>query len=125
MSILYWGRRFEAFAERLKSHSADGDAYGGIHSEASVKGLRAALATQRAELRPVVLAPPTADDLTALLALAPLVIGIPVIVLLPSSDNETLALAHRLRPRFVSSGDGAWDDAATVAGNILKKRKEP
>ncbi len=123
MCVLFWGRGSEAFAERLKEYSGSGSALGGIRVEADVEAFRTALASQRAELHLVVLAPTAADDLATLLPLVPVLAGIPIILLLPSTDREMTTLAHRFHPRFVSSGEGAWADAASVAANILKTQK--
>ncbi len=124
MSMLYWGRGREDFGGCLESHCAGFSSSDEMLEEASVGDLQLRLAAERAELRLVVLVPASVAELTELLALNPLLSGIPVILLLPSDDNEALALAHRFHPRFVSCADGALADAAAVAANILKNQAE-
>lgn len=124
MAILHWGQGFQTFAESLKQSFPDNVVPGGIGTVASLEGLRVELVTKRAGLRLVVLAPPTLDALESLMSLAPLLGGLAVVIVLPSVDISTLSLVHRLHPRFVASGVGAWGDAVSVAANILKKRGE-
>ena len=123
MSILYWGGGSGLFGARLRLHSDGDEGFGGIHVESSKEGFRVALATKNTELHLVILAPPSSEALASFRSLAPLLAGIPVVVLLPTNDSETLALAHRFRPRFVSSSDGVWEEAATVAAHMLNKMK--
>ncbi len=120
MSILYWGHGSEGFKTVFESSCEHADTAGKLHTGTNSEGLWGALATQRADLRLVVLAPASAKELQDLLPLNALLSGIPVILLLQSDDNDTLDLAHRFHPRFVSSARGALGDAAAVAANIIK-----
>ncbi len=123
MNILYWGESSEAFKASLESTWEDAAARVNVRQEASLAGLRTTLATQRAELSLVVLAPPSSAELAEAVTLNPLLSGIPVIVLLQTDDPETSALAHRLHPRFASVLEDDLDNVAVIATNILKYRK--
>ena len=123
MSVLYWGRGFDNFSERLARHPGNGGGCEGLFQIANLAELRASLAARHADLHFVVLAPSTHDELNELVALASLLSGIAIIVLLPSSERETIALAHRLRPRFVLPANGDLDEAVAVVVNILNNAK--
>lgn len=123
MSILYWGQGIEDFKMSLKSCYQNENAAGALREESNLDEFRIKLTTQRTEVRLVVLAPASADELMDLFELNPLLSGIPIILLLPPCSYDTLMLAHRFHPRFVATTHGALPHAATVAVNIFKYRK--
>jgi hypothetical protein len=124
MRILYWGQALGGFQGCLESQSNGSFPDQDIHGEASLDGVEEILRTQRTTLHLVVLAPETVAKLEEVLTLAPLLHDLSVIVLLPNDDGEAITLAHRLHPRFVTLLEGNLENAAAVAGNILKREAE-
>ncbi|MBN1653242.1 MAG: hypothetical protein JXA30_05640 [Deltaproteobacteria bacterium] len=59
-------------------------------------------------------------DLLNLVALSEFLNGIPVLILLPDQNPETVAIAHQLRPRFLTF---IGDDSADLL-SVIKKVSE-
>ena len=66
----------------------------------------------------VVLLAATNQDLMSVLPLRELLLGFRVIVVLPDSDDHTLALGWGMWPRFLSYADGDFQDVAGVLNKI-------
>ncbi len=60
------------------------------------------------------------DDLKGLVAIGDLLSGIPLILILPDSDRETIRLGHSLFPRFISY---VWSDLSNVCAVLSKMLK--
>ena len=60
------------------------------------------------------------EDLSALLSLRHWLQDIKTILLAPDREEETIALAHQLRPRFLSYIDNDLYNVAAVLGKMLK-----
>lgn len=58
-------------------------------------------------------------DLTELLSIRDLLRDIRIILVLPDRDEDTIAKAHTLRPRFVSYSDGNFTDVCSVLGRMI------
>jgi hypothetical protein len=61
-----------------------------------------------------VLLPANKNELTDLISLKNIFGDIPIILILPDRDNNTIALGHKLRPRFMTYADSDFLDVATV-----------
>jgi hypothetical protein len=59
-------------------------------------------------------------DLAGLLSIGDLLWDIPLILILPDSDEETISTAHTLRPRFLTFADSDFADLAAVLGKMLE-----
>ena len=60
-------------------------------------------------------------DLLDLAALEPLLNNCRVILILPDGEEKTIAMAHRLRPRFLSHRDSDFADVAAVLGKMRQR----
>ena len=60
------------------------------------------------------------DDLRDLSSLQQLLWGTRMILVLPDAGDETVALGHSLRPRFISSRDDGLENVAAVLGKMLE-----
>lgn len=61
-----------------------------------------------------ILLPADIEELMRIIALQNLFGDIPIILILPDRQKNTIALGHKLRPRFVAYADGDFSDVATV-----------
>jgi len=68
-----------------------------------------------------VLAASDVHDLDKLFEAKPLFGTTRIILVLPDRSYETVALGHRLHPRFVSYKDGDWHEVVAVLEKMLKK----
>lgn len=63
------------------------------------------------------------DELEALITRRDLLADFRTILVLPDSEENTVARGHLLRPRFVVYGDGDLPDASVVLGKMLQGNK--
>lgn len=68
-----------------------------------------------------VLLPAGKNELTALLSLKNLLGDIPIILVLPDRENDTVALGYKLHPRFITYSDSDFLDVATVMTKMKTK----
>ena len=61
----------------------------------------------------------TKQDLLAVVPLREMLLGFRVIMVLPDSDDLTLAMGWGMWPRFVSYADGDFQDVAGVLNKIV------
>ncbi|MGV8059618.1 MAG: hypothetical protein AB2L12_16600 [Smithellaceae bacterium] len=61
------------------------------------------------------------EDLLSLLLIKDFFFDIPLILILPDREKETVSLGFKMLPRFVSYGDGTFEDLQSVMGNMLKQ----
>ncbi len=75
----------------------------------------------KTDISSAVLMVTSVGELEALMPLKPLLEGIPVILILPDSSAETIAMGHRFAPRFLISNGDNLQDVARVVINIHNK----
>jgi hypothetical protein len=61
------------------------------------------------------------EDLTSILSIHHLLQDIPKILIVPDRKAETIALAHQLRPRFLSDIHSDFDEVTAVLKKMLKE----
>jgi hypothetical protein len=61
------------------------------------------------------------EELKHLLSAEEFIDGIPVILILPDQERETVSAGHRLRPRFVSFLNSDFKDVSAVLGKMLER----
>lgn len=81
--------------------------------------LRRRLLPARSSPSAIVILAITKQDLLSVMPLRDLLLGFRVIVILPDSDDVTVAMGWGLWPRFVSYADGDLRDVAGVLGKIV------
>ncbi len=64
------------------------------------------------------------DELEVLIARRDLLADFRTILVLPDSEESTIARGHLLRPRFVVYGDGDLPDVSVVLGKMLQGNKK-
>jgi hypothetical protein len=63
-------------------------------------------------------------ELSDIVSLGNLFKDVRVILILPDWEDETIALGHRLRPRFVSYDDGNFTDVLEVLRKMLGQTED-
>ena len=63
-------------------------------------------------------------DLVDLHSIKELFFDLPIILVFPDRMKETARLGFKLYPRFVSYGDGKFEDVKGVLGNLLRRFEE-
>ena len=59
------------------------------------------------------------EELMRMVSLQDLLQGVRVILLIPDREEETISLAHRLRPRFLGSSESDLSDTMSVLRKML------
>lgn len=83
------------------------------------KDLRVSLLDSASNPEVVILLSPTPEHLDALLAFRDPLLSTRLILVLPDEDKETIAKAHSLRPRFVSSTESGFLAVAEVLARLM------
>jgi hypothetical protein len=60
------------------------------------------------------------EELLRIVSLRDLLQGLRVILLIPDRNGETISLAHRLRPRFLSNSENDFSDTFSVLQKMLE-----
>jgi hypothetical protein len=58
-------------------------------------------------------------ELSRIVSLSDLLQGLRVILFIPDREEETISLAHRLRPRFLSNGESDFSDTVGVLRKMI------
>lgn len=66
----------------------------------------------------------TLKDLRALILMQDLTDRFPVVTITPDSEPETIALAHRLRPRYLTSVDSDFSNVAAVLRKMIENTSQ-
>ena len=70
----------------------------------------------------VVLCTATREEVEQSLALSEWLSGLPVILVLPDRDEETISLGHRLRPRLLTFADSAPSEVGSVVEKLCGRQ---
>ena len=60
-------------------------------------------------------------ELCDLISIQDLFYDIPIILILPDSSRDTVALGHKLYPRFISYADSEFSDVSLVIRKMIKR----
>lgn len=60
------------------------------------------------------------EELLRIVSLRDLLQGLRVILLIPDREGDTISLAHRLRPRFLSNSENDFSDTFSVLQKMLE-----
>lgn len=71
-----------------------------------------------------VLAVTDKPQLCQLLDLSALLKDLPLILIIPDADRQTLSLGHKLYPRFLATRDGDTDELATILTKMLSQHRQ-
>lgn len=85
-----------------------------VHVVRQLEDIKATLLYRSEEIRVAVLLAATRQELFDLKSLWSLFEGKRTILILPDGEQETVAVAHSMRPRFISCGDRDFRDVIAV-----------
>jgi hypothetical protein len=120
MKILFYSSIREAagmeIAERLKA-LATGD---GLSVYRSIEALSYGLQRLYEHDPIVILRARDRKELLRIVSLRDLLQGLRIILLVPNREKETISLAHRLRPRFLSNSENDLSDTMSVLQKMIE-----
>jgi hypothetical protein len=80
--------------------------------------------TPKQDLTIAILLIGTQEDLFELLPLSPLLRDVRIILVLPDTEEKTIAMAHRLRPRFLTYIDSNIAALGMVVSKMCEDRRD-
>lgn len=119
MRLLLYTPVSEGCGKELHSMIAELIPLNDVEVYRSIQNLSNRLRQRAHDLPIVVLHATRREDLVDILSIRELLRDVRIILLLPDSDEETLAQGHILRPRFVSYADGDLADVRAVLDRML------
>lgn len=105
------------------------EAVGSILPKANVETFRSVTRLSERLHKPVlnfpivVLLAMNKEDLENILAIQDLLLDSRVVLILPDKKEDTMALGHSLRPRFVSYRDSSFKDVRAVLGKMVNRQE--
>jgi hypothetical protein len=93
---------------------------GTLETYRSARSIEERLRQPKDDLTIVVLLPGTPEDFLDLLTISDLLSRIRTIIVLPDTKAETIAIAHRLRPRYLTYIDGNLSGLSTVVEKMAE-----
>lgn len=90
----------------------------------TISGLSESLHPPVKDVRAVVLLVGKREDILELIGVRYLFRHVPVVLVLPDTDDQTIALAHRLRPRYLTYIDAHFVDLYPVLARLFERHEE-
>ena len=118
MKLLLYTTASQGVAERARTVLEPIVPEGDVEIYRTINALSRRLRQPKADLTIVVLLLASREDVLDLLAIRHLFRNVRIILVVPDLEDETIALAHRLRPRFLSYLDGNFPGLATVVNRM-------
>lgn len=120
MSVVLWGSDTSHLKKHLEHALEQAGCGRELIVETTMDALRARLVSHRPEIEALILCPRSAQEMTAMIELRPLLAGLRVLVLLPENTCDNVTLAHLLAPRYAAPANGDPNDLAAVLLNMLR-----
>jgi len=117
MRILLYAKAAEQFTDRLKNLIATHFPEGKIDVYQTIESLSQRLRQPMEDPKIAILLTNSRVDLMDILSIQHLFRDTPIIFFAPDNERETIALAHQLRPRFLSDTQSDFE----VISGVLKK----
>lgn len=129
MDALFFSGETKGAAERIQ-RIIEGQLPGDqIEIHHNIDSLTSRLCQPRYDLTAIVLLTSNCKDLLDLLSIRDMFDDIPIILILPDRERDTISKGHKLYPRFISYMDGDFSDVASVLakmlGNAYQKERMP
>lgn len=106
------GQRLEELARKIQASAS-------VHVVRQLEDIRPALLYRWEEIGVAVLLAATRQELLDLKAMWSLFEDLRTILILPDGEKETVAMAHTMRPRFISCGDRDLRDVKAVLEKMM------
>jgi len=121
LSILIYSGRADALGEQLQEIIEERFRNWTIEPYTGIRELSERLRKPLYDVDTAVLLASTKRDLEGLLSLQDILCSLPLILILPDTDHESISKAHRLCPRFVAYARNGFRDVALVLGKMLER----
>jgi len=120
MQILFYSPSGNESGDRLKQTLDEVMPGGRVEAFRHVNGLIQRLRMPSPDLELLIFMPANRHELFAASALLAEMRDLKVVLVLPDREDETIAIAHRLRPRFLTYANGDYTEVREVLRKMLK-----
>jgi hypothetical protein len=120
MEILFYSPSDNESGDRVKQVLDELMPHGKVESHRQITGFVQRLRMPSSDLQILIFMPANRSELFAASSLLEEMQGIRLILILPDRENETLSMAHHLRPRFVTYANGDYSELKEVLKKMLK-----
>jgi len=114
MTVLFYSTISEEYAEKIEGVIAKAIPTAKIEIHRSIESLAQKIRQPEEEKNLLLLALHRREDLKEILGIRTIVENFRTVLVLPDQERETIAAAHQLRPRFVTTLDGDLEELAAV-----------
>lgn len=125
MSLLLYTTASEGVVERIRTALELSVPDGAMEVYQTINDLSRRLRQPKDELTIGVLLLASREDILDVLNIRHLFHDVHIILVVPDLDDEIIALAHRLRPRYLTYMDGSFPAIATVVDKMWKANAQP
>ena len=120
MGVLLFSKEIKEAAKKLQTVIESLVPKGEIEIYQTIESLSSRFHRPRGNLAILILLAASKKDLIDLLLIRQLFNDIPIILILPDRDKETILQGRKLFPRFISFADGDCLDVDAVLGKMVK-----
>ena len=121
MQVLFYAPSGDQDGDRLQRTLDEMLPRGSVETHRTLTGLIQRLRNRNAEPEVVLLMPENRLELSGVYALLDELRDVRLVLVLPDGEDETIAMAHRLRPRFVTYANKDYSELQQVLQKMLKK----
>lgn len=127
MKILFYSPSENESGDRLMQTVDEVVPGAKVEALRQVNGLIQRLRMPSADLEMLIFMPANRHELFAVSSLLTEMRNIRLVLVLPDRENETIAMAHSLRPRYLTYSNGDYSELREVLKKMLKdsSRNEP
>jgi hypothetical protein len=123
MQVLFYAPSGDQDGDRLQRNLDETFPRGNVETHRTLTGLIQGLRNRNADLKVVLLMPENRLELSGVYTLLDELRDVRLVLVLPDGEDETIAMAHRLRPRFVTYANGDYSGLRQVLQKMLKKNE--
>lgn len=121
MQALFYSPSGDQAGDRLEATLDEILPAGTVETHRSLTGLIQRLRNRSSDLEVVILMPGSRLELSGVYTILDELRDVRLVLVLPDGEDETIAMAHRLRPRFVTYANGHYFELRQVLQKMLKK----
>jgi hypothetical protein len=120
MNILLYGRPEDKITEKLWNIILEFADKNSAEKYNTILNLAKRLRLDRNDPKIVLLSATSKQELQQIVALKELLSDTRIILILPDGDQDTISMAHKLYPRFLSYIDSNFDDVKEVVSKMVE-----
>ncbi|NVM22502.1 MAG: hypothetical protein HWN68_12065 [Desulfobacterales bacterium] len=121
MNLIFYSRDTEAIGDQLQRviESIETQAINEVELHRTIDSLSRRLRRPTYDVAVAVLLAATKEDLLDMLSIRDLIRNLRIILVLPDTEDATIAQGHSLRPRFLTYADSNFAEVAGVLNKML------